>query len=445
MPFEGLGLHQSLIKAIHESGYTRPTPIQTEAIPPALEGRDLIGAAQTGTGKTAAFLLPMLNRFILSPGSGKIRGLVLTPTRELAVQVETQMRSLGKHTTIRSLAVYGGMGMESQSRTLRRGVEVVIATPGRLLDHLQRGNAVLNHTEMFVLDEADRMLDMGFLPDIRKIISFMAKKRQTLFFSATMPGEIITLAKEILNDPLKIKVGGDVKTAVGIRHAAYPVPQHLKSEMLLTLLRDTAMLSVLVFTRTRMGADRVTRALDRAGFKSGALHSDRTQMQRLNTLDGFRRGTIQVLVATDIAARGIDVANISHVINYDIPNTPEAYIHRCGRTARADAVGDAFTLVAPDEERALRAIEKNLGPAIPRVKLPDFNYRAAPPPRAPSANRESAEDRPPRRTFRQEAGTGNRRPAGAARTSDDPKRAGPKGPPRSTRNVRTFDWKKPAR
>jgi ATP-dependent RNA helicase RhlE len=435
MPFEGLGLHKDLIKAVHEAGYTRPTPIQTAAIPPAMEGRDLIGAAQTGTGKTAAFLLPMLHRFMQSPGTGKTRGLILTPTRELAVQIEVQSRSLAKHTSIRSLAVYGGMGMEQQTRTLRRGVDIVIATPGRLLDHLNRGNAVLGHTEIFVLDEADRMLDMGFLPDIRKIIASLAKKRQTLFFSATMPGEIVTLAREILHDPLKINVGGDIKTAAGIRHAAYPVPQHLKSEMLLTLLRDTKMLSVLVFTRTRMGADRVMRVLDRAGFKTGALHSDRTQMQRLKSLEGFRKGDIQILVATDIAARGIDVANISHVINYDIPNTPEAYIHRVGRTARAETVGDAFTLVSSDEERALRMIEKSLGPAIPRVKLPDFNYRAAAPVRAPGAHREPAETPRPRRGgFRDERGNT------ATRTSDDPRRTGaPKGP---ARGVRTFDWKK---
>ena len=439
MPFEGLGLHQSLIKAVHESGYTRPTPIQTAAIPPAMEGRDMIGAAQTGTGKTAAFLLPMLHRFILSPGQGKVRGLVLTPTRELAVQVEAQMRSLGKHTTLRSLAVYGGMGMEQQSRSFRRGVEVVIATPGRLLDHLTRGNAVLSHVEIFVLDEADRMLDMGFLPDIRKIIAFLGKKRQTLFFSATMPGEIVTLSKEILNDPLKIKVGGDVKTAVGIRQAAYPVPQHLKMEMLLTLLRDTAILSVLVFTRTRQGADRVARALDRAGFKAGALHSDRTQMQRLNTLEGFRRGEIQILVATDIAARGIDVAKISHVINYDIPNTPDAYIHRVGRTARAEAVGDAFTLVTPDEERSLRVIEKSLGPAIPRVKLPDFNYRVAPP---VNAHREPAEV-PRRGTFRREQG--NRRPGTTARTPDRSGGSDSKGAPHSAHNIKGFSWEKRTR
>ncbi len=434
MPFEGLGLHNNLVKAIHEAGYTRPTPIQTAAIPPAMEGRDLIGAAQTGTGKTAAFLLPMLHRFMQSPGTGKVRGLILTPTRELAVQIEVQIRSLAKHVPIRSLAVYGGMGMEQQTRTLRRGVDVVMATPGRLLDHLTRGNAVLGHVEVFVLDEADRMLDMGFLPDIRKIIASLPKKRQTLFFSATMPGEIVALAREILHDPLKINVGGDVKTAAGIRHAAYPVPQHLKSEMLLTLLRDTKILSVLVFTRTRMGADRVTRVLDRAGFKTGALHSDRTQMQRLKTLEGFRKGDIQILVATDIAARGIDVANISHVINYDIPNTPEAYIHRVGRTARAETMGDAFTLVSSDEERGLRMIEKHLGPAIPRVRIPDFNYRAAPPVRAPGAHR-GPDEGPRRGAFRQERA----RPNTSTRTSDGPGKPG--AARRSIRGVRVFDWK----
>ncbi len=377
MPFEGLDIHPHLIRAVHEAGYTRPTPIQTAAIPPALDGRDLIGTAQTGTGKTASFLLPMLHRMILSGTKGRALGLVLTPTRELAVQVETQLRSLGKYAGIRSVAVYGGASMETQTRALRAGVEIIIATPGRLLDHINRGNARLGQIEFLVLDEADRMLDMGFLPDIRKIILALPKKRQTMLFSATMPQEIVKLTREILSDPLSVHIGGEGRAAVGIRHAAYPVPQRLKVDLLLTLLRDTDMLSVLIFSRTKHGADRLVHTLTRAGFKAGALHADRTQSQRLNTLEGFRRGQIQILVATDIAARGIDVANISHVINFDLPSTPETYVHRVGRTARAEAMGDAFTLVSPEEERMLRSIEKSLGPAIPRVKLPDFDYRAA--------------------------------------------------------------------
>ncbi|HLG22857.1 MAG TPA: DEAD/DEAH box helicase [Candidatus Manganitrophaceae bacterium] len=383
MPFQGLGLHPHLVKAIRELGYTRPTPIQAEAIPAALGGGDLIGSAQTGTGKTAAFLLPILQKILIAPGRGKTRALILAPTRELAVQAERNLRELSKHVPVRSAAVYGGAGMEPQTKALRSGVDVVIATPGRLLDHLRRGNAKLDQLEVLVLDEADRMLDMGFLPDIRKIVKVLPKNRQTMLFSATMPNEILQLSKEVLHDPLKIQIGGDEKTAVGIRHAAYPVPQHLKTELLLTLLRETVMLSVLVFTRTKHRADRLAQVLERKGFKTGRLHSNRTQSQRLASLDSFRRGHSQILVATDIAARGIDVEKISHVINFDIPGDPEAYIHRVGRTARAEAVGDAFTLISPEEEKALKIIEKSLGASLPRVKLPDFNYRAAPPSKSP--------------------------------------------------------------
>ena len=396
MPLDGLGLHPPLVKALRELGFTRPTPIQAEAIPAALEGRDLIGAAQTGTGKTAAFLLPALQRIILSPQPGKTRVLVLTPTRELAVQVADHLRQLAKHVSVRSIAIYGGVAMEPQIKALRSGVEVVIATPGRLLDHLRRGIAKLDQLEVLILDEADRMLDMGFLPDIRKIVKTLPKKRQTMLFSATMPDEILKLSQEMMRDPVRIKLGGDEKTAVGIRHAAYPVPQHLKTQLLLTLLRDTAMSSVLVFTRTKHGADRLAQVLEREGFKTGRLHSNRTQSQRLASLNAFRLGRLQVLVATDIAARGIDVEKISHVINFDLPNSPEAYIHRVGRTARAEAVGDAFTLVSKEEEKALRVIEKTLGPALPRVKLPDFNYRALPAVKSHAPSGEDKNKRPDR-------------------------------------------------
>jgi ATP-dependent RNA helicase RhlE len=401
MPFEGLGLNAHLLKAIKESGYTRPTPIQTAAIPPAMEGRDIIGSAQTGTGKTAAFLLPILHQMLLSKSKGGTRGLVLAPTRELAVQVDAQFRVLAKHAGLRSVAVYGGAAMDPQTRALRAGVDIVIATPGRLLDHLERGNLRCQQVGFLVLDEADRMLDMGFLPDIKKIIAAIPATRQTMLFSATMPSEIARLAKNILRDPMIVQVGGGDVMAKSIRHAAYPVPQHLKGELLLTLMRETEMPSVLIFTRTRQGADRLAHKLTHAGFLTGALHSDRTQSQRLATLESFRRGKVKILVATDIAARGIDVANISHVFNYDLPNTPETYVHRVGRTARAEASGDAITLVAPDEERALRIIERTLGPAIPRVKLPDFNYRAAstqgthsPPPDSRPAARTRTDRRP---------------------------------------------------
>jgi|SRR5579863_7137708 len=382
MPFEGLGLHPHLVRALRDLGFTRPTPIQAEAIPVALGGHDLIGASQTGTGKTAAFLLPVLQGMIALPKPGRTRVLVLTPTRELAVQVSENFRLLAKHVSARAIAIYGGVGMEPQIRGLRSGVEVVIATPGRLLDHLRRGFAKLDRLEVLILDEADRMLDMGFLPDIRKIVQVLPAQRQTMLFSATMPEEILKLSKELMRNPVKIKTGGDEKTAVGIRHAVYPVPQHLKTQLLLTLLRDTSMSSVLIFTRTKHGADRLAQVLEREGFRTGRLHANRTQSQRLASLDAFRSGQLRVLVATDIAARGIDVEKISHVINFDLPSSPEAYIHRVGRTARAEAVGDAFTLVSQDEEKALRLIEKKLGPAIPRVKLPDFNYRAAPAPRS---------------------------------------------------------------
>lgn len=378
MPFEGLGLHPHLVKAIRDLGYTRPTPIQAEAIPAALSGKDLIGGAQTGTGKTAAFLLPVLQRMILSPSKGRTRALALTPTRELAVQVADHLSELAKQTPIRSIAIYGGVPMGPQTKALRSGVDMVIATPGRLLDHLRRGSAKLDQLEVLILDEADRMLDMGFLPDIRTIVKSTPKQRQTMLFSATLPHEIVKLSQEMMRDPVRIKLGGDEKTPVGIRHAAYPVPQHLKTQLLLTLLRDAAMSSVLVFTRTKHGADRLAQVLEREGFKTGRLHANRTQSQRLASLNAFRSGQLQVLVATDIAARGIDVEKISHVINFDLPSTSEAYIHRVGRTARAEAVGDAFTLVSQEEERSLRAIEKTLGPALPRVKLPDFNYRALP-------------------------------------------------------------------
>ncbi len=433
MPFDGLGLHADLVKAVHEMGYTRPSPIQAEAIPVALAGRDLIGTAQTGTGKTAAFLLPILHRMKLSPESGKggvTRGLVLAPTRELAVQGEVQLRKLAKYTGIRSVAIYGGSGMEPQRRALVSGVEIIIATPGRLLDHIKRKNAKLGQVTFLVLDEADRMLDMGFLPDIRKIVATLPKKRQTMLFSATMPGEIARLAGEILNDPMTIHVGGTTHAAVGIRHAAYPVPQHLKIDLLLTLLRDSSVVSVLIFIRTKHSADRLMQTLKQAGFAAGALHANRTQSERLRTLESFRNGQIQVLVATDIASRGIDVSNISHVINFDLPNSPETYIHRVGRTGRAEAVGDAFTLVTPGEEKMLRIIEKHLGPAIPRVKLPDFQYRA-PTSSVRSAPAQTTEG-PSRRPYGARTGgsrSGSDRP-GASGNSARPRTGAPRSPER---------------
>ncbi len=431
MPFDGLGIHAHLVRAVHEAGYTRPTPIQTAAIPPAIAGKDLIGTAQTGTGKTAAFLLPMLHQMILAGTRGVTRGLVLAPTRELAVQVDMQQKVLAKYAGIRSIAVYGGAAIDPQSRALRTGIDMIVATPGRLLDHIERGNAKLGQVGFLVLDEADRMLDMGFLPDIKKIIATLPAKRQTMLFSATMPREIAQLARQILHDPESVNMGGDTRTAVGIRQAAYPVPQHLKADLLLTLLRDTKMLSVLVFSRTKHGADRLTHTLTRAGFRAGALHADRSQSQRLASLAAFRSGQVQILVATDIAARGIDVANISHVINFDLPNSPETYLHRVGRTARAEAVGDAFTLVSPEEEKSLRVIERTLGPAIPRVKLPDFNYRGL----SAIKNLPPAPEEPAARPRRPSARPGSARPDSArpsmvGRYSFDPNNRRPSSPGR---------------
>jgi len=378
--FESLGLEPTLLRAVAALGYEVPTPIQREGIPPILAGKDVIGTAQTGSGKTAAFLLPILQRLHHQPG-GHTRVLVLTPTRELAAQIEDALHDLGKGGRVRGKAVYGGVGMEPQTHALRAGVDVVVATPGRLLDHMDRRNADFRGLQVLVLDEADRMLDMGFLPDVRRIVNALPRDRQTLLFSATMPPEVEGLARSILRDPVRISVSPPSRPPPTIRHEAYPVPQHLKTGMLVRLLGREDMLSVLVFVRTKRRADRVARQVGQSGFPVARIHGDRSQSQREAALDGFRHGRHQVLIATDVAARGIDVLGITHVINYDVPNVPTDYVHRVGRTARAEAEGDAITLVAPEEENDFRGIERVLGKAIPRVTFPDFDYRAAPPPR----------------------------------------------------------------
>ncbi len=377
MPFTALKLHPDLLKGIRELGFTRPTPIQADAIPPGVAGRDVLACAQTGSGKTAAFLLPILHRLIARPRR-VTRALVLTPTRELAAQIVEDLNALAVHTPLTAAAVYGGVGMGPQEHAFRSGVDVVVATPGRLLDHFRQPYAKLEGLEYLVLDEADRMLDMGFLPDIRRILRHVPKKRQTMFFSATMPPPIAELAREMLKDPVTISVERPSKPAVGITHAVYPVPQELKAQMLVELLKRDLVREALVFTRTKHRANRVADYLVRAGVRAERIHGNRSQAQRTQALEGFKQGRYRVLVATDIAARGIDVEALSHVVNFDVPAVPDDYIHRVGRTGRAELTGDAFTFVSREEEPDLRAIEKAIGRALPRVTLPDFDYTARP-------------------------------------------------------------------
>ena len=373
MPFKSLGLHPSLVQATREMKYTEPTPIQAEAIPPILQGRDLIATAQTGTGKTAAFLLPILHRLIGLP-PGHTQALVISPTRELAQQIEDVSLGLAYHTKLRIGLIVGGTAMGPQEKALRAGVEIVIATPGRLLDHMRTNQARFDQLHTLVLDEADRMFDMGFLPDLKRIIARLPARKQTLLFSATMPPVIDKLAKEILKDPLTIAVGRRSAPAIGITQAAYPVAEHLKTALLRHLLRNEEMPSVLIFTRTKQGAKKLARQVATDGFKVAELHSNLTQPQRTRAMDGFRRGEYQVMVATNIAARGLDVDHITHVISFDVPHVPEDYVHRIGRTGRAKAEGDAFVLVSPAEEKNLVRIERQIGQRLPRVTLPDFDY-----------------------------------------------------------------------
>ena len=396
MPFKTLGLHTLLVRATQELGYKEPTPVQAGAIPPGLAGRDIIATAQTGTGKTAAFLLPILHRLIGQPRGGT-RVLILSPTRELAEQISDVCNGLAKHTQVRSALVVGGRPMGPQERALRAGTDIIVATPGRLLDLLQRNIAKLDRATTLVLDEADSLFDMGFLPDVRKIIARMPARAHTLLFSATMPPVIAKLANEILRDPATVQIGRRSSTAVGITQAAYPVPTHLKTALLRHLLRETDMPSVLVFTRTKHSAKKIARAVAADGFTVAELHSNRTPSQRATAMDGFRRGNYQVMVATNIAARGLDVNHITHVISTDVPDVPEDYVHRIGRTGRGGATGDAFILVAREEEASLSRIERQVGQRLPRITLPDFDYTlAAPPPSAaPKTGNRGGGGRPP--------------------------------------------------
>lgn len=373
MPFSHLQLHPDLLRGLKDLGFQRPTPIQSDAIPPALEGRDLLACAMTGSGKTAAFLLPILHRLITKP-RGTTRALILTPTRELAAQILEDLTDLAVHTPVTAAAVFGGVGMGPQEHAFRSGVDVIVGTPGRLLDHFRAPYARLHGIEILVLDEADRMLDMGFLPDIRRVLRHLPRKRQTLFFSATMPPPIAQLTREMLSDPTTINLERRSAPARGITQAVYPVSQSLKAPLLLKVLQTAAVQDALVFTRTKHRADRLAKYLAAHRVTVERIHGNRSQAQRTQALDGFKRGRFQVLVATDIAARGIDVTALGHVINFDVPAQAEDYIHRVGRTARAELTGSAFTLVSPEEESDLRTIERALNTRLPRVTVPDFDY-----------------------------------------------------------------------
>jgi ATP-dependent RNA helicase RhlE len=401
--FTQFNLDSRLQAGIAALGYVEPTPIQSAAIPPALAGHDLIGTAQTGTGKTAAFVLPILQRLLTGP-RGRARALIVTPTRELAEQINDCIHDLARGTSIRSATIYGGVGPQPQVRALRDGVEILVACPGRLLDLVDQGYARLDGIEVLVLDEGDRMFDMGFLPSIRRILKCVPARRQTMLFSATFPIEVEQLASQSLREPRRIAVGLS-RPVETVTHALYPVPQHLKAALLLELLKRTDTDSVLIFARTRHRAHRLTQQIERAGYRVTSLHSDRTQGQRQSALAGFKEGKYQIMVATDIAARGLDVESISHVINFDMPDTSDAYIHRIGRTGRAERRGDAFTLVTPDDTDMVRALEKVMDEPLRRQTLVDFDYKVPPPPPATGTtslvhNRAPASPRPMRRQFR---------------------------------------------
>jgi ATP-dependent RNA helicase RhlE len=376
MPFTTFGLSDPLVRGILATGYAAPTEIQSQAIPAAIRGRDIIGCAQTGTGKTAAFVLPILDRLGHEPAAKErvAKALILTPTRELALQIEKAIRGYGRFVDIRTLAVYGGVNIKGQLNALKRGVDIVVATPGRLMDHMGRGTIDLKHIEVLVLDEADRMLDMGFINDVQRIVSILPGKRQTMLFSATISQEVKSLAAEMQKSPEMIQIGRPRNPIETITQHIYPVRKEQKMDLLVHMLGDSQMYSVLVFSRTKRGADKINRRLKRAGVVSVAIHSGRTQGQRLLAMDGFKRNTYQVMVATDIAARGISIEGISHVINYDVPVFAEDYVHRIGRTGRATATGDAITFVSYDEQKYLRKIENFIGREFESERCEGFAY-----------------------------------------------------------------------
>jgi ATP-dependent RNA helicase RhlE len=433
MPFKALGLEAKILRAVQDAGYTEPTPIQVAAIPPIIAGNDLIGIAQTGTGKTAAFTLPILTKLAgLPPGPRRgTRVLVIAPTRELVVQIEENVRAYAKHMPITVATVFGGVGEQPQIRALRAGTDVIVACPGRLLDLMGQRCADFSQLKFLVLDEADRMLDMGFLPDIRRIVQQLPKQRQTLMFSATLSKEIEALTHEFQRAPKIVQIGRRANPAETVTQILYEVPKHLKTSLLLHLLREPQMDMVLIFSRMKHAADRIARQLEHAGVRTATLHSNRSQNQRLRALQDFKSGAVRVLVATDIAARGIDVGGISHVVNYDFPMQPEDYVHRIGRTGRANAVGDAISFVTPEDTSDLRALERFIGRGIVRKRAEGFNYSAA----APAYN-PAVDDRPARGQQQQRS----RRPerpqrSGQARPGDgqaSPQRRG--GQPRQDRS-----------
>ena len=395
MEFSHFDLHPHVAAGVKAVGYLTPTPIQEKAIPPALKGHDVMGLAQTGTGKTAAFALPILDRLMRGP-RGHVRALIVAPTRELAEQIHEVFASLGQPTRLRSVTIYGGVGVSPQVRSLRSGVEIVVACPGRLLDHINQRTIDLSRVEVLVLDEADRMFDMGFLPDVRKIVKHLPSQRQTLLFAATMPEDVRKLAHEVLRAPVTVQVNYAAPVST-VAHALYPVEPHLKTALLLELLRHTDTGSVLIFTRTKHRAKRLGEQLAKSGYRAASLQGNLSQNRRQSAMDGFRAGSYQILVATDIAARGIDVSSISHVINYDMPDTVDAYTHRIGRTGRAAKTGDAFTFTTREDGEMVRSIERALGSRVERRTLEGFDYQKPAPgrdiefarlPREPQKRRE---------------------------------------------------------
>ena len=396
MKFDKFNLNPRLSTGIKKAGYEEATPIQEASIPAALRGRDIIGTAQTGTGKTAAFVLPILNK-LLEGRQNVARALIVTPTRELAEQINDVIKTLSAGTKLKSMTIYGGVGAAPQIKALHNGAEILVACPGRLLDLIEQGHAKMNTIEFLVLDEADRMFDMGFLPDVRRIVKAVPKKRQTMLFSATFPRDVELLASQSLIEPQRIAMGIS-RPAYTVSHALYPVQQHLKSSLLIELLKRTDTNSVLVFTRTKHRAHRVSQQIQRAGFDATSLHGDRSQGQRQSALKGFKSGKHQIMVATDIAARGLDIDSISHVINYDMPDTADAYIHRIGRTGRAQRTGDAYTLVTPDDNDMIRTLERIMGQPLEKKTLEDFNYSAPPQPRSgPGGGKGRGAPRPEKR------------------------------------------------
>jgi ATP-dependent RNA helicase RhlE len=379
MSFSTLGLGPKLLQSITDVGYTTPTPIQTAAIPPVLAGRDLIGIAQTGTGKTAAFVLPILERLSKSEHARHPRALILAPTRELAAQIDENVRLLGKAMRVRCATIFGGVGERPQIDAVRRGVDIIVATPGRLLDLMSAGHVSLRGIEVAVLDEADRMLDMGFLPQIRRVVGALPQKRQTLLFSATLSKDIEKVTAEFLSHPETVEIGRRANPADSVTQVLYPVAKSRKVDLLIHLLRDQALDSVLIFSRTKHGADKIARKLAQAKISAATIHSNRSQGQRTAALDAFKSGRCRVLVATDIASRGIDVDGISHVVNFDFPMHPEDYVHRIGRTGRADAVGDAISFVTPDDESSVRDLERMTKKSVPRRRVDGFDYSESAP------------------------------------------------------------------